>query len=810
MDTPPTTFADVVFPTVIPDRLTYRVPAALHAQALPGKRVLVPLGKRITTGYLVAVKATSPLARTKALAEVVDAEPLLDPQLLALTKWIADYYLCPWGEVIRTTLPPGIDSLTRRVVRVTDAGRAALESPTTLSDADRALLALLATRKVAGVSALGRRSPQAKARLPHLLQCGFLAAETQTTPPRVRVHTVSYYALAPGILPDALRATSRAKKQRAILEALVLLGPEGGPQPAVAGGSPAALAALVRKGLVTARTVEISRDPFAAANTAPDTPRTLNDAQAQALAAIESALVAQTFQPFLLYGITGSGKTEVYLQAIDTALRQGRQAIILVPEISLTPLVVQRFLARFGSRVAVLHSGLSPGERFDAWRRIRAGGADIVVGARSAVFAPLPRLGILVVDEEHDTSYKQDGRPRYHGRDVAVMRAKLLNIPIVLGSATPSFESFERATAGRYQLLVLPQRVEARPLPTVQVVDLRHCSPPERLLSQPLAAAIEHRLQSGEQALLFLNRRGFYTILLCEDCGTTYECPYCSIALTYHAKQERLRCHICGFARNPPGACRQCRGTHLRYFGIGTQQVEDAVRQRFPHARVARLDRDTAEGWRGLDAILRRLTEGAIDILVGTQMIGKGHDVPNVTLVGVISADAALTLPDFHAGERAFSLLTQVVGRAGRGDKPGLALIQTFKPDHAILRAVQTQDYTALWQTESPLRQQQALPPFTRAVLAVLSSPDAAATEAAAEEFVRCLDTAGITPSSIKGPVPAALYKVRTRYRWQVLIHEADTRRLHEHLRMATQRFAHTPLARTVQIDLDVDPTTIA
>jgi primosomal protein N' (replication factor Y) len=390
------------------------------------------------------------------------------------------------------------------------------------------------------------------------------------------------------------------------------------------------------------------------------------------------------------------------------------------------------------------------------------------------------------------------------------MRAKLLDIPIVLGSATPSFESFERATAGRYQLLVLPQRVEARPLPTVQVVDLRHCAASERLLSPPLAAAIEHRLQAGEQALLFLNRRGFYTTLLCEDCGSTSECPYCSIALTYHARQDRLRCHVCGFARKPPSACRQCRGTHLRYFGIGTQQVEDAVRKRFPHARVARLDRDTAEGWRGLDAILRRLAEGAIDILVGTQMIGKGHDVPNVTLVGVISADTALALPDFHVGERAFSLLTQVVGRAGRGDKPGLALIQTFRPDHAVLRAVQTQDYTALWQTESAHRQQQALPPFTRAILAVLSSADAAATEAAAGEFVRCLETAGVTPRCIKGPAPAPLYKVRTRYRWQVLIHEADARRLHEHLRRATQHFAQTQLARTVRIDLDVDPATIA
>ena len=810
MDTPPTLFADVVFPSIIPDPLTYRVPPALEATAAPGKRVLVPLGKRTTTAYLVGLKSASPVAKTKDIEDIVDPEPLLDAHLLALTKWTADYYLCPWGEVIRTALPPGIDALTRRVVRVTEAGRAALDSPTLLPDPDRTLLALIARRKTAAISTLSRRSPEAKGLLSHLLRCGLVAPETQTRPPRVRIHTVTHYALAPGVQPDTLPGDGRARKQRAILDALALLGPEGGPREALATPSPSSLAALIRKGLVIAREIEISRDPFAAANAPPDTPRTLNDAQASACAAIEAALTAQTFQPFLLYGITGSGKTEVYLQAIGTALRQDRQALVLVPEIALTPLAVQRFLARFGNRVAVLHSGLTPGERFDAWRRIRAGGAAIVIGARSAAFAPLPRLGIVVVDEEHDTSYKQDERPRYHGRDVAVMRAKLLNIPVVLGSATPSFESYERAASTRYRLLTLPQRVEARPLPAVHVVDLRHCPRNQRILSEPLAAAIQQRLDAGEQALLFLNRRGFYTTLVCDDCGAISECPYCSITLTYHATQGQLRCHVCDFTRKPPSECRHCRGRHLRYFGLGTQQIEDAVRARFPQARVARLDRDTAEGWRGLDAILHRLSDGALDILVGTQMIGKGHDVPNVTLVGVISADTALALPDFHARERAFSLLTQVVGRAGRGDKPGLAIIQTFNPTHYILRAVQTQDYTVLWESESPLRQQHSLPPFTRAVLALVSSPDTATTEAAAGEFLRHLHRAGIGPSSIQGPAPAPLYKVRNRYRWHILIHDADTRKLHDHLRTAAQQFALSPLARKVQVDLDVDPTTLA
>jgi primosomal protein N' (replication factor Y) (superfamily II helicase) len=499
----------------------------------------------------------------------------------------------------------------------------------------------------------------------------------------------------------------------------------------------------------------------------------------------------------------------VYLQAIETVLAQGRQGLVLVPEISLTPLAVQRFLARFGSRVAVLHSGLKGGERFDAWRRIRSGAADIVVGARSAVFAPLPHLGIVVVDEEHDPSYKQGESPRYHGRDVAIMRAKLLSVPVVLGSATPSLESFERAQAGRYALATLSERIEARPLPRVEIVDLRRMDGRERLLSPPLCDAISGRLTRGEQSLLFLNRRGFSTLLLCEECGATLECPRCSVSLTFHAARGRLCCHTCDFERRPPAQCPECRGTRLRYLGFGTQQLEAAVRQRFPTAQVDRMDRDATGGWRAAERILQRLTRGEIDILVGTQMIGKGHDVPNVTLVGVVSADMALGLPDFRAGERAFALFTQVVGRAGRGDRPGLALIQTFNPDHYILRAVQAQDYRTLWDAESPLRRDRRLPPFSRVVLAMLSHPQEKAAEAAAEELAELLRAVGARGEAVSGPAPAPLYRLRSRYRWHLLVRGQDVRKLHAQVQEAARRLRTSPAARGVRVDLDVDPASV-
>ncbi len=803
-------YVDVVFPTSVETPLTYRVPEQWRGLVVPGKRVLAPLGGRPVTGYLVGARESSPVSNTKDLLEVLDAEALLDAHLLELTRWVADYYLCPWGEVIRTALPPGIDSLTRQVARATPASATAVDGEGLLRPEERELLGFLRARGESPLVLLARRWRGARALVHALSRRGLVAVTGVIRPPRVRPLTIPHCALSPDVDAEAVSLPARATKQRAILRALA--SAKGGlPRAEAAAGSPAALAALIRQGLVQVREVEVTRDPFARPEglEPSDIPFQLTPAQAEAVAVVQVALRDGRFLPVLLHGVTGSGKTEVYLQAIQAALSQGRQALVLVPEIALTPLTVRRFLARFGGRVAVLHSGLRGGERYDTWRRIRRGDADIVVGARSAAFAPLPRLGIIVVDEEHDPSYKQEEGPRYHGRDVAIMRAKLLKAPVILGSATPSLESWERAQAGRYRLVSLSERIEVRPLPRVQIVDLRGLDVGERLLSPALCAALSECLARGEQGLLFLNRRGFSTLLLCQECGAVAGCPRCSVSLTFHAGRGRLLCHTCGFERRPPDRCPQCQGGRLRYLGFGTQQLEAAVRERFPRARVGRMDRDTVRTWQAGARILESLEQGAIDILVGTQMIGKGHDVPNVTLVGVVSADMALHLPDFRAGERTFSLLTQVAGRAGRGDRPGLALIQTFNPEHYILRAVRAHDYAALWEAESGLRREQGLPPFSRAILAILSSPEAEAAEAAAMELARLLHSEGLRPGALSGPAPASLYRVRGRYRWHLLLRGREIRGLHARVREAARRLRASSAARGVRLDLDVDPASL-
>ena len=807
----PPCYVEVVFPTAAIDKaLTYRVPGAWRDLAVVGSRVMAPLRNRTLAGVVTAVKDTAPKFRTADILDPLDPEPLLTQEILDLAGWVAEYYLSTPAAVIRTVLPPGINDVTRRVLSLTPAGEAALAVDTDLAAPVVTLLKALTGKKPQPLSRLYKAHETALKHLPQLVKNGWVLRETVIKKARVRPQTVTTCHLAPGVDAANPPIPGGAKKQRAILQALIE-HPAGLLPTQAHGGNAAALAVLVRKGLVSLEEREVSRDPFLTATAPPDAPQTLSATQTIAVNQIVDATTAGRFQPFLLYGVTGSGKTEVYLQAIDAVLARGQKALLLVPEISLTPLAVSRFLARFGTgRIAVLHSGLSDGERLDAWRRIRTGGADVVIGARSAVFAPLTNLGLIVVDEEHDTSYKQDENPRYHGRDVAIMRAKKLGIPVVLGSATPSFESYERATSGRYTLLSLPERIAKRPLPTVRIIDLRQRKAEDRMLTPELTAALGETLAKGEQALLFLNRRGYHTVLLCNDCGHELECPHCSSKLTYHQAIERLRCHLCTFSRRPPDLCPLCQSRELTYLGTGTQQVEAEVKRRFPAARVARLDRDTAKNWRQIEAILKSLQNGETQILVGTQMLGKGHDVPGVTLVGVITADSAISLPDFRAAEHAFSLLTQVVGRAGRGEVPGTALIQSYNPEHYILGAVITQDFGRLWAEEHVGRQHLGLPPFGRAALIVISSESQDQAEAGAQQFARQLGHAGVSPDALSGPAPAPLFKLKNRYRWHILVHESGQKGLHAHLRAAMSTWEKDPgRPRTAKIEIDIDPTTV-
>jgi len=566
---------------------------------------------------------------------------------------------------------------------------------------------------------------------------------------------------------------------------------------------PSSIKGLLAKGLISVFEKEVHRDPFRGPMLDVEDPPVLTPAQEAALKTIQEGIDRGGFFPALLFGITGSGKTEVYLRAIQAVLEKGGQALVLVPEIALTPLAVARFRARFGEKVATLHSGLRYGERFDQWMQAKKGKVGIVVGVRSAVFAPLPNLGIIVMDEEHDPSYKQEEEPRYHARDVALMRAQMLGIPLLLGSATPSFESFFLAESGRYQLIRLPERVEMRSLPQVRLIDMRKEGEGRMpIFSQELLGRIEAKLRRGEQVLLFLNRRGYATFILCRECGFALGCPHCSTSLIYHAQNKRLRCHSCGFQRRPPALCPRCSGFRLGYLGFGTQQVEEVVRKRFPHARVARMDRDTVKGGDAYQRLLKSVEQGKVDILVGTQMIGKGHDFPGITLAGAISADLSLQLPDFRAAERTFALLTQLAGRAGRGDAVGEALIQTYNPDHYCLLAACRQEYESLYRAELPLRAERHLPPFARLIRVVISSLTESEAREAAFALADLFRRQG-GPFALEGPAPALLSKIRGRFRWQLLIKGEGTPLL-QFVASALRVFASS--ASRAKVEVDVDP----
>ncbi|MGA2591137.1 MAG: primosomal protein N', partial [Bryobacteraceae bacterium] len=665
-------YCDVSLPVPLDQPFTYALPETLRHRVKPGCRLLVPFGSRRLTGVVLRCHDEPPEVATREGLRLIDPEPVLDAELIALGKWISGYYCAPLGEVLRGMLPLASDIRRGKVYSLTDAGRDAARQLLFDSSPEDPVVQILRMldRRPLSASYIERKLPLAANALRALERKHFVIAEqVQSERDPLRAPSERLRLEATGAAP----AGKLPKPERELL-AFLELHPGSHNlkdlESMVRDASPAARA-LARKKLVTLRAEPVALIAAAAVRA----PHVLNPAQAAAFEQIRAAIAARKFHTFLLHGVTGSGKTEVYLNAIDATLAEGRSALLLVPEIALTPAVAGQFFSRFGDHVAILHSAFSDSERSDQWRRIRSGAASVVVGTRSGVFAPMRNLGLIVVDEEHDQSYKQEETPRYNGRDVAIVRAQAAGACVVLGSATPCLESRYNAERGKYTLLELPGRIEERPMPQVELIDMRTEfleTRKQATFSRRLLEAVAHRVENGEQSIILLNRRGFSSFVACRSCGERVQCANCSVTLTFHRRDRRLLCHYCSYAERVPTHCPKCQSEHIYFLGVGSEKVEEELHREFPTARIARLDRDTATAKRQYEAILQGFRERSYDILVGTQMIAKGHDIPNVTLVGVVSADVGLGLPDFRAAERTFQLLTQVAGRAGRGSLPGI------------------------------------------------------------------------------------------------------------------------------------------
>ncbi|HKJ25983.1 MAG TPA: primosomal protein N' [Myxococcota bacterium] len=783
------------------DRLfDYAVPSEWADRAEPGRRALVPLGGRRTTGVIVECAASpSPEARGKLrpLEQIVDPEPVISADLLEILRAEARALLCPLGIALATALPAGSAPRPVELVEATERGRRAFESGAAPADLARVLSAL-ADGPLARPTLL-RRVPGCADALPSLEREGFVRRAPGLRGPAAREATAATARVADGVDIEAACAgpLARAPKQAALLRRLAERGECDTSE--LAGpftNAPQLLRELARRGLV-ARGRRRAPRAVLGDHVEADRDVALTDDQQAALAAIGDALAAGQHERFLLHGVTGSGKTEVYLRAVADALARGRQALILVPEITLTHQIVARLRGRFGDGMAVLHSGLSASERLEQWQRLRRGEVPIAVGARSGVFAPLERLGLVILDEEHDGAYKNEEGFRYHARTLATRRAALARCPIVLGSATPSLETRHAAETGEWRRLALPRRIGGRPLPAVEIVDLaaeRAAAPRGRklILSARLRRALRTTLDEGGQTILFLNRRGFSTKVLCFECGHAEHCKHCDIALVYHAGDRCLRCHYCGFEIEPPDACTGCGAPDTALLGVGTERLEEEVRAEFPAARLARLDRDVAARKGATREILRDLREGRLDVLIGTQMVAKGHDYPGVRLVGVVAADLALHMPDFRASERTFQLLTQVAGRAGRGSAPGRVVLQTFVPDHYAIAPVRTHDYERFYRTELASRAALGYPPFGHLAYALVSGPEDEPARASAEALATAAREAvaeagrnaepeilgpareAAPGAEILGPAPAPLARLRGRFRHQILAKGAD------------------------------------
>lgn len=823
----------------------YAIPPSMADWIETGSRVGVPFGGRTVQGFVIGLsdRTDVPLSRLKPIQQLLDVVPPLPADLVELGMWMSDRYVCTLTAALQAMIPGAIKGKREKALSLGDDARLFLQGADGGTDEltlrpvrlledpqTRSLLAYVQRNEPVPAPKLLQAFPQAARLIKEALQHGWLQ-ETERIKDRIGVKRLKRVTLTVDDVGEAVgQLGSRAGRQQ---ETLRLLEEYGGELP-LKSLNASAVKALEGKGYVAVDEVEVMRDPYAQRRFRPSKPLPLTEEQQQVFEAIALAVDEQEHQTFLLHGVTGSGKTEVYLQAIERCLDSGREAIVLVPEISLTPQMVERFKGRFGSRVAVMHSRLSQGERYDEWRKIREGRVQVAIGARSAVFAPFPRVGLIIMDEEHESSYKQEETPKYHARDVAIERARRQGAVVVLGSATPSMETYYASRLNGYEqlpagleappwkltALAMPSRVGGRPLPPVTIVDMRDQLKlgNRSMFSAPLEAALEQRLDRQEQTVLLLNRRGYSTFVMCRSCGYVAQCPECDISLTYHMKTGHMRCHYCGHAERAPEVCPSCESEHIRYFGTGTQRVEEQLARRFPGIRVIRMDVDTTSEKGSHERLLQQFRERKADVLLGTQMVAKGLDFPYVTLVGVIAADSALHMPDFRAAEKTFHLLTQVAGRAGRHDLPGEVIVQTYAPEHYSIIHASGHDYRGFASEELRHRRNLMVPPFCRLALLSMSHEQlpllVRVAENAAQRLKELAERQGwLLPLhehaealEILGPVASPIPRIKNRYRFQCIIKCRGDVNLSGLLAEAMREFDSIAKEQDVRFSVDIDP----
>ncbi len=784
-------FAEVSVNSPIAQRRTFSYSIPPHLNVEVGQAVWVPFGERTLQGIVMALSPCPAVEETRDIIDIIDSRPFLSTAQVQLARWISDYYLSPLFDAVALMLPPGFERKTLTFVSaVPNADEQLISS---LTPSQRQAFTLLPEQERVSLRELEKKLGEKKAQaiVSQLVRKGLATRSYELEPIKIRPKTVPYLRLNVP-LTAAREISAELKRKRALKQASLLdfLSELTEPVPWAEarqklGVDKAAANALVRQGFITFETVEVKREPISLRDIVPASPPQLTHAQEVAFSHIREAIHDEQVKPrvFLLHGVTGSGKTEIYLRALAETVKMGRRGIVLVPEIALTPQTIERFVSRFPHRVAVLHSQLSPGEQYDEWRRIRDGEFDVVIGPRSALFAPQPDLGLIVIDEEHEWTYKQDNPPRYHARDVALKLAELTGTTVIMGSATPDVGIYFRARQGIYKLLQLPERVvpvESAPLPEVDVVDMREelKAGNRSIFSRALSQALTRAVNGGEQVILFLNRRGGATFIQCRRCGFVLRCRRCEVPLTHHYTEDVLVCHQCNQKTPVPDRCPRCFSRQMKYLGLGTQKLEQEVGYAMPRARLLRWDSDMTHSKESHEKILHQFRDHQADILIGTQMVAKGLDLPRVTLVGVVSADTSLNLPDFRAGERTFQLLSQVAGRAGRGPLGGRVIIQTFSPDHYAIQAAAEHDYLAFYEREIDYRRQLHNPPFSKLALLTCSHTNDAVCQREAEKMRNVLalerDARGISALSLIGPAPAFIHRLRGRYRWQLILRGAE------------------------------------